>query len=409
MRAVLTNFGTTGDVLPLVALAVALRRRGHQVTMAFAPTHRETIARYDLEFAPVGADVRELQDAINQRWIDDESIYEAADEMTRLLAPLQSALPQSYEELRQITRHADVLISGPAQPVARMVHETTGIPFVSVQVSNFGGGGAPALRTASAALINPLRQKLGLRPLLNPLTTDANSEQLALYAMSRHLIARAPNAPASHCVTGFFFLDPDQWAPDRALDLFMSAGPPPVIVSFGSMPRENADRLLALAHELAGLADVRVLIQSGDRCDTSIDGAGRVCHTGFVPHAWLLPRGCCTVHHGGAGTAAAAFRSGRPSVYVPHGRIFDQHYWAELSRQLGCSGEAIPIGQLTADRLAASVRAALDSSDCRSAAARLGRLVQDEGGVSSASMAIEELVARIGLADDVGVPEERCR
>jgi hypothetical protein len=36
----------------------------------------------------------------------------------------------------------------------------------------------------------------------------------------------------------------------------------------------------------------------------------------FVPHSWLLPRAACIVHHGGAGTTAAAFRAGIPQAFV---------------------------------------------------------------------------------------------
>ena len=35
-----------------------------------------------------------------------------------------------------------------------------------------------------------------------------------------------------------------------------------------------------------------------------------------LPFDWLFPHVCVSVHHGGAGTAAAALRAGIPSVTV---------------------------------------------------------------------------------------------
>jgi sterol 3beta-glucosyltransferase len=46
---------------------------------------------------------------------------------------------------------------------------------------------------------------------------------------------------------------------------------------------------------------------------------------GFVDHDWLLRQCSAVVHHGGAGTAAAALRAGLPSVISP--LLFDQHLW----------------------------------------------------------------------------------
>jgi len=406
VNALLTNFGTTGDVLPLLALAQDLRRAGHHVVMACPPSHRDFVLRHDCPFVAAGPDLQDEQTAINQRWIDDEATSSSSAAMHALLAPLQHALPETYDVLSAQARRADVIISGPAQPAARMVHETLAIPFASVQFSNFGGLGTPALQAATAALINPFREKLGLRALQNPVTRDANSPQLGLYAMSRHLLPRTSAWPAHQQVVGFFFFDHASWTPDPPLRDFIDAGEPPVILSFGSMPHADPRHLTDLIHDAVTRAGVRAVLQMGASGlgAGGHDGDGRranngadVLVVGFVPHGWLFPRGSCIVHHGGAGTAAAVFRSGRPSVYVPHGVIFDQTYWAQLSREHGCSGDAIPFQTLTAERLADGIRECLDRDALRHGAARLGEQVRAERGVRTARQAIEALVRNVGL------------
>ncbi len=66
-------------------------------------------------------------------------------------------------------------------------------------------------------------------------------------------------------------------------------------------------------------------------CQNSDSGALAVTE-GFVDHAQLFSRCCALVHHGGAGTVAAALRAGLPSVVCP--LQFDQFMWVRYT--VGC-------------------------------------------------------------------------
>lgn len=74
---------------------------------------------------------------------------------------------------------------------------------------------------------------------------------------------------------------------------------------------------------------------------------------GDVPHAVLFPRLAAVVHHGGAGTSAAALRAGVPAVTVPV--TADQPFWAGRLAAIGAATDPIPFRSLTAERLAASL------------------------------------------------------
>jgi UDP:flavonoid glycosyltransferase YjiC (YdhE family) len=76
-----------------------------------------------------------------------------------------------------------------------------------------------------------------------------------------------------------------------------------------------------------------------------------------MPHAKLFPRVAAVVHHGGAGTTAAALRAGACQVIVPH--FFDQYYYAHRLRELGIAPAGIPVRRLTARRLQRAIDAAL--------------------------------------------------
>ena len=89
------------------------------------------------------------------------------------------------------------------------------------------------------------------------------------------------------------------------------------------------------------------------------------------------------------------FRSGVPSIFVPH-TVFDQHYWAMLAEELGCTTAAIPFPDLTAERLTNAISAILTNPSFRKTAADLGENIRQEKGEEQARLLIEQLVRKIG-------------
>jgi sterol 3beta-glucosyltransferase len=396
MRAILTNFGSTGSVHPFFALAVELQRHAHQPVLALSPFFASWAERLRIEFAPIGPDLREIQYDINAAMLKTP---ETVAEMRELFAPLMPSLPQIFRELRDVCEGADVLISGPWQVASRMIHELTGVTFVTVQNSHFGGGGTPAFQEATAQLVNPFREQMGLGPVRNPLTIDANSTQLVLYNMSRHVRPPLPDWPPYYHMPGYFVLD-EEWQPDDALVNFLEAGEPPVVFTFGSMTHDDPEALTRLILEAIERVGCRAVIQHG------WTGLGRselpphIHATGFVSHEWLFPRASCIVHHGGAGTAGSVFRSGKPGVFVPH--TFDHPLWAELARDIGCAGPPLPYAELSAERLGKAIKITLEDPSYARVAADLGERVRAEPGVVKARLLIEQLVHRVGWS----VPEQ---
>ncbi len=106
-----------------------------------------------------------------------------------------------------------------------------------------------------------------------------------------------------------------------------------------------------------------------------------------APHMWLFPRMAAVIHHGGAGTTAAALRAGMPSLAVPF--TADQPFWGRRAHRLGVGPPPIPAHALTADALAAALPLLADPATRRRAAA-VGTVLRAEDGVGTAVRAIEE-------------------
>lgn len=65
------------------------------------------------------------------------------------------------------------------------------------------------------------------------------------------------------------------------------------------------------------------------------------------PHTWLSQHVSAVCHHGGAGTSAAGFRAGVPSIIVPFSN--DQFAWAHQSYDLGIGVKPIYAKNLDAE------------------------------------------------------------
>jgi sterol 3beta-glucosyltransferase len=96
-----------------------------------------------------------------------------------------------------------------------------------------------------------------------------------------------------------------------------------------------------------------------------------------IPHRWLFERVSLVCHHGGAGTTAAGFRAGKPSVVIPFSN--DQFAWAHRVYDLGVGAKPIYRKDLTADKLAHAIQFAL-SDDVINHAKTLGKNIATENG-----------------------------
>ena len=192
-------------------------------------------------------------------------------------------------------------------------------------------------------------------------------------------------------VTGYWWpARPSGWDPPAGLKDFLSQGPPPVFIGFGSMVSADADRLSSMVATAAQRAGVRTVIQAG-RAGLAQAGQppGDSIVIGDVPHEWLFPRMAAVIHHAGAGTTAAGLRAGVPAVSVP--KIGDQPFWAARLAALGTGPPPIPYKKLSAPALTAAIRDAITRPSYRARAQALARRLAGEDGTAPVVRAISRL------------------
>lgn len=420
MRVVIVAPGSRGDVQPYVALAAGLQRAGHDARLVTTSDHAALVRSHGLEPWVAAIDVRaELERPEARAAIEGGGFVrsfrrfsEIASRGARLVA----------EQALAAAGGADGIIAGfSGLFLGLAVAEKLGIPLVQAYnvpcspTAAFPGAltawlsfpprsvthrvghriARQAIWLTSRASGNAARRRvvgLGPAPLLGRFESGTLGASPVLYGISPSIIARPDDWDERVRMTGFWFLDAEaSWSPPAELEAFLGAGPTPVYIGFGSMSSRDPGATTRLVLDAVARSGRRAVIHTGWDGLASASLPNGVIAVGSVPHAWLFPRVAAIVHHGGAGTTAAAIRAGVPQVVVPfHG---DQPFWGRLVHELGVGTAPLPRRRLAAGALAGALQAALADPAMARTAASFGVRVRDEDGVATAVDAIERALA----------------
>jgi UDP:flavonoid glycosyltransferase YjiC (YdhE family) len=107
--------------------------------------------------------------------------------------------------------------------------------------------------------------------------------------------------------------------PPAPLSTFLDyPNPPPIYIGFGAHDIPDPISFTELVYDAAKASGRRILLDRGlADLGSGVEGKPEnVCLIGNCPHAWLFPKCSAAIHHGGAGTTAAALRAGIPSLVV---------------------------------------------------------------------------------------------
>jgi UDP:flavonoid glycosyltransferase YjiC (YdhE family) len=401
-RIVISSAGTMGDFVPFVSLGKRLQARGHRVLMAINPAMLSLAADAGVEATPCGR-IFGREEAGRRAYVFDHWTKMSDDAIRNEWRHVD--IDRSYPELAAACRGADLLIASTLQAAAPMVHERLGIPWITASLlpMQFPHPDTPgpstteqeqSLRNELCDYFNRIRSDLGFAKLAPyEWMHYRDSQRLILLASSPHFSQpRLDHLPQAR-MTGFWFDDDlGDWSPDRELLDFMDVEPGPLVLTFSSLPVQDASRVVALHVEAAARLGRRLLIQSGwaQLDPTAIPGGvmpEAVRFAGGVSHAWLFPRAAAVIHHGGVGTTAQAMRRGRTMLVEPYGN--DQFFNARRVLRLGV-GAAMHPHKLTVTGLTRILDEKVLTAAVRQNARELGARLQAEDGLTVACDLIEE-------------------
>jgi rhamnosyltransferase subunit B len=423
LRIVLSNIGTYGDINPLIALALELKRRGHVPVMALPEVYQTRIAPLGLEFHAIRPNIDPSNNVLVEMVYDIKHGTEHG--LRNFLFP---SLRQTYDDLMDaVTKpaRADMLLVGELNYAGPIVAEVTGIPWASyvlAPLSFFSAFDPPVLppypklaradkrvpgfgrvikRVARfvsrnwAEPIYALRQELGLPRGANPLFDAKHSPYLVLALFSRVLGVEQKDWPANTVITGFAYYDADsgnaQLPPNLAK--FVASGEPPLVFTLGSAAVLAAGDFYDVSAQAALDLGARavLLVGSDPRNKPNRTLPESICVAEYAPYSKLFSSASLVVHQGGVGTTAQCLKAGRPMLIMPYSH--DQPDNARRMKRL-CVAKVIQKSKYTPNRVARKVRAILDDTEFAHCAARVAEELRGEDGAKTACDALDNLYGK---------------
>lgn len=408
--------GSRGDFQPYIALAQELKKLGKVVRITGMREFEGFVKSYGIDFYPIQADFKSLN-------VDENMLKEAqsADNPLKMLLTFNKMKNYGLtiaNEFYVACKGSELIIYHPGCTIGYFAAERLGIP--AVLASPF-----PMHKTKEQTSViqygrvksTPFKNIISYHMLQGMLWLASNNSVKYLWKKEfgglpknfgkpyeRHTDKRLP---AVISCSNFVFKRPSDWnenihqygywfvqelneyTPSKELADFLSSGKKPVYIGFGSVFHKDQKEFLSkLIIDALLKANRRGIICGMGKLDNLPDN---IIAIDSIPHSWLFEKVSAVCHHGGAGTTAAGFAAGVPSVIIPFAN--DQHAWAHRAYDLGVGSKPVPIKKLTSDNLAEAINYALQDKIVQNAK-RLAINISTENGARECAKVIVDSLGR---------------
>jgi len=398
MNALLVALGSHGDVHPFVGLGLALRARGHAVTVVANEHFKPLIEHAGLGFVELGTD-REYRrlTADPDLWHNSRSFKVIFDTVLQTVRPLYGIVERFVARTNAEGSEA-VVVASSLGFGARVAEEKLGVATASAHLSPalfrsahdtpiipggplrpwmpgwlkrlmFAAGDRYIIDRLLAPSLNAFRAELGL-PLISGILRDwLHSPRLTIGLFPEWFAPIQPDWPKQVRLTGFLLYDERGIEPlPPQLLKFLAEGDRPIAFTPGSAMWQGR-AFFESAADACRLLGRRGLLLTRHREHVPPDLPDGVRHIDYAPFSELLPRCAALVHHGGIGTSAQAMSAGVRQVVMP--MAYDQPDNAGRMARLGIAA-IVPPKKFRGPALARVLGHMLDSpqvtASCRAVA-----------------------------------------
>ena len=420
LNVILVTVGSSGDVHPFVGLGIALRNRGHAVTLVTGGYFESLVKQAGLEFVDFAPEM------------DYRSLIENPHLWHRyrgfLVVVEQGVVPMlrtTYQAIAERYRPGEtVVVASSLAMGARIAQEKLGVPLVTVHLSPSvfrSDRHCPVLPglflpdwlpvpfkrfqywLADRAIVdrilgprlNAYRAELGLPPARGIMADWWHSPDRVLGLFPDWFAPPQPGWPPQTRLAGFPLYDERgvvQPAPE--VEQFLTAGDPPIVFTPGSAMVFGQSFFAAAVEACRQLGRRGILLTRFPEQVPEHLPVG-VRHFDFVPFGWLLPRAAAVVHHGGIGSLSQGLVAGVPQLVMP--MAFDQFDNAARLEKLGV-GRTLARRAFRAPAVARALSQLIDSTQVAERCRELADKFRGHDALAESCRWIEELAARVPAA-----------
>jgi vancomycin aglycone glucosyltransferase len=400
MKIAIVIYGTRGDVQPMLALALALKKRGHEVVLCAPPENAELVQGRDCPFVPVGSSVKEH--------FQGRSSQARAPRTQPSVQFMRQEIRTQLEQLPDILRGSTLVLGVGYVLGVPTVAEYLHIPyrFVAFYPAILGAPsdapwrgrllwrfGRTAVNLFLRGFLNKARRGLALEPIADVWAHWMGPRVIVASDVALGAVPEGVEFPFTQ--TGYLHLEPNGGL-NEEIERFLRAGPAPVFIGFGSNPIHHPEKMGRLLVDVSQGVQQRFIISRGWAGLTAMEGRKDCLFVDDVPYELLFPRVAAVVHHGGTGTEAAAARAGVPQMVFPF--MADQFENRKYVVQSGLGPRACDFKKLSAERLSQTISDCLSNEQYRQNAERISHIIQGTDGIVMTLRALErELGPGAGL------------
>lgn len=414
MKVVLAAHGTRGDVEPCATVGLELQRRGHDVRMAVPPDLVSFVESTGLAAVGYGPNSQEQVNAVAD-FVHHAFTPQNPVSLVRAGRKLfVEGWAQMSRTLTSLADGADLLVTGQTyHGVVANVAEYYGIPLAGIHhfpVRVNGRLALPSIPSPAPLVRLTLRAAWWLYWRTTKDVEDAQRRELGLPKTTAPAAKRMAErgsleiqAYDEACFPGLA----TEWNgrrpfvgaltmelptdADGELASWIAEGSPPVYFGFGSTPLQSPADTIDMIAEACNVLGERALIYSGAGGASPTPYHDHVKHVGLVSYSEILPLCRAAVHHGGAGTTAAALRAGIPMVVLWD--VADQPLWAAQVVRMKV-GSARRLSTTTLESLVAHLRRILAPPYVTRAREIATRMTKPDDSVTAAADLLENAALR---------------
>lgn len=405
--------GSRGDFQPYVALAQRLKILGEEVKISGFSQFENFVRGYGIDYVPIEVDYEEL--GVDLKMLKQAGSADNPLKMILTFNKMKKYGAQIAKQTYDSLEGSELIVYHPGCVIGYFAAQEMNIPSVLatpfpmnkteeyLSVVTYGKARPTKINkkisykmiqgmlwlASSNTVKQHWKERFGRVPknFKSPYE-KISKDHIAMVSCSNFVFPRPKDWDKNIYQSGYWFVEENkEYKPSKELEAFINNGEKPVYIGFGSVfDSDEKDKIVRIIIDALKKCGKRGIISGMGKVDnlpnniTSVDG---------IPHTWLFEKVSVVCHHGGAGTTAAGFRAGVPSVIIPFSN--DQFAWAHRAFDLGVGAKPIYKKDLTADKLAEGINYILNKDIIERAEMLSKNIALEDGALDCAKEIVDML------------------